>query len=386
MSKTIFTFEKLYQAYLDCRKTKRKTINALKFEWNLERNLFQLKKALETKKYKPGRSICFVVKEPSPREIFAASFKDRVVHHLLIREILEMGERKFIFDSFACRKNKGTHAAVKRLKRFIRKVTQNYKKEAFYCQLDISGFFMSIDHDILFSIFKKFISKQDKPNQWEEEVLWLARTIIFYKPTKNYLIKGSPSLFKLIPPRKSLFESGENAGLPIGNYSSQFSANLYLNELDQFVKRELKCRYYVRYVDDLILLDRDKENLRHWRNKINNFLEERLSLKLNLDKTKIQPIDNGINFLGYFVKPDYVLVCRRVVSRLKNKLYFLNKNKKETLELNKTLATINSYYGHFKHAFSFNLRKDIYENHLGEKGEKFLPKREYSFLKLMEPF
>ena len=386
MSKTIFTFEKLYQAYLDCRKTKRKTINALKFEWNLERNLFQLKKALETKKYKPGRSICFVVKEPSPREIFAASFKDRVVHHLLIREILEMGERKFIFDSFACRKNKGTHAAVKRLKRFIRKVTQNYKKEAFYCQLDISGFFMSIDHDVLFSIFQKFISKQDKPDQWKEEVLWLAKTIIFHKPTENYLIKGNPSLFKLIPARKSLFQSGEKCGLPIGNYSSQFFANLYLNELDQFIKRKLKCKYYIRYVDDLILLDRDKENLRHWRNKINNFLEERLSLKLNLDKTKIQPIDNGINFLGYFVKPDYVLICRRVVSRLKNKLYFLNKNKKETLELNKTLATINSYYGHFKHAFSFNLRKDIYENHLGEKGEKFLPKREYSFLKLMEPF
>ncbi|NCO46343.1 MAG: RNA-directed DNA polymerase, partial [Vibrio sp.] len=262
---------------------------------------------------KPGRSICFVVKEPSPREIFAASFKDRVVHHLLIREILEMGERKFIFDSFACRKNKGTHAAVKRLKRFIRKVTQNYKKEAFYCQLDISGFFMSIDHDILFSIFKKFISKQDKPNQWEEEVLWLARTIIFYKPTKNYLIKGSPSLFKLIPPRKSLFESGENAGLPIGNYSSQFFANLYLNELDQFIKRELKCRYYVRYVDDFILLDRDKEKLKFWRDEINDFLKENLKLELNLNKIKIQPIDKGIDFLGYFVKPDYTLVRKKVV-------------------------------------------------------------------------
>jgi len=382
MSKTIFTFEKLYQAYLDCRKTKRKTINALKFEWNLERNLFQLKKALETKKYKPGRSICFVVKEPSPREIFAASFKDRVVHHLLIREILEMGERKFIFDSFACRKNKGTHAAVKRLKRFIRKVTQNYKKEAFYCQLDISGFFMSIDHDILFSIFKKFISKQDKPNQWEEEVLWLARTIIFYKPTKNYLIKGSPSLFKLIPPRKSLFESGENAGLPIGNYSSQFFANLYLNELDQFIKRELKCRYYVRYVDDFILLDRDKEKLKFWRDEINDFLKENLKLELNLNKIKIQPIDKGIDFLGYFVKPDYTLVRKKVVKRLKDKLYRLNNAKEGIPGLNKILATINSYYGHFKHASSFNLRKHIYESRLGKMREKFLPKPDYSSLKI----
>ncbi|PIR25829.1 MAG: reverse transcriptase [Candidatus Brennerbacteria bacterium CG11_big_fil_rev_8_21_14_0_20_43_10] len=386
INKTIFTFEKLYRAYLDCRENKRNTINALEFEWNLERNLFRLQKELEAKKYRSGRSICFAIKDPSPREIFAADFRDRIVHHLLINEIEGIGERKFIFDTFSCRKGKGTHLAVRRLKSFIRKVTKNYTQRAFYAQLDISGFFMAINHYILYSLFKKLVSKHNKPSWWEKEVLWLAKTIIFNKPTKNYVTKGDVSLFKFIPPRKSLFYSGLHCGLPIGNYSSQFSANLYLNELDQFVKRELKCRYYVRYVDDLILLDRDKENLRHWRNKINNFLEERLSLKLNLDKTKIQPIDNGINFLGYFVKPDYVLVCRRVVSRLKNKLYFLNKNKKETLELNKTLATINSYYGHFKHAFSFNLRKDIYENHLGEKGEKFLPKREYSFLKLMEPF
>jgi len=241
---------------------------------------------------------------------------------------------------------------------------------------------MSIDHDILFSIFKKFISKQDKPNQWEEEVLWLARTIIFYKPTKNYLIKGSPSLFKLIPPRKSLFESGENAGLPIGNYSSQFFANLYLNELDQFIKRELKCRYYVRYVDDFILLDRDKEKLKFWRDEINDFLKENLKLELNLNKIKIQPIDKGIDFLGYFVKPDYTLVRKKVVKRLKDKLYRLNNAKEGIPGLNKILATINSYYGHFKHASSFNLRKHIYESRLGKMREKFLPKPDYSSLKI----
>ena len=127
MSTTIFTFEKLYKAYLDCRKTKRKTINALDFEWNLERNLFQLQKELENKTYKLGRSICFVVKDPSPREIFAATFRDRVVHHVLIREIEAMGEKNFIFDSFSCRKNKGTHLAIKRLKMlFLPVQTCNY--------------------------------------------------------------------------------------------------------------------------------------------------------------------------------------------------------------------------------------------------------------------
>jgi len=383
MDRTTFTFEKLYQSYLDCRETKRKTINALKFEWNLERNLFQIQKELETRKYKPGCSICFVVKEPSPREIFAASFKDRVVHHLLINEILEIGERNLIFDTFSCRKNKGTHLAIKRLKKFIRQITKNGRENVFYGQLDISGFFMSIDHDVLFSIFQKFISKQDKPDQWKEEVLWLAKTIIFHKPTENYLIKGDLSLFKLIPSRKSLFQSGEKRGLPIGNYSSQFFANLYLNELDQFIKRKLKCRYYIRYVDDFILLDRDKEKLKFWRDEIDNFLRGNLKLKLSSQKTKIQPIKSGIDFLGYFIKPDYILVRKKVVSRLKNKLYRLNNAKEKITGLNKILATINSYYGHFQHAFSFNLRKDIYENHLGNLKEKFLPKADYSSLEII---
>lgn len=383
MSQTIFTFGKLYQAYLDCRKTKRKTINALKFEWNLERNLFQLQKELEMTTYRPGCSICFVVKEPSPREIFAATFRDRVVHHLLINEIEAIGERKFIFDTFSCRKNKGTHLAIKRLRGFTRKITKNYKKETYYCQLDISGFFMAINHNILYSLLKDLTLKQNKSYQWKENVLWLAKTIIFHKPTKNYITKGNRSLFKLIPSRKSLFKSPENKGLPIGNYSSQFFANLYLNELDQFIKRELKCKNFVRYVDDFVLLNESKEKLKYLRDKINLFLKQNLDLELNLKKTKLQSIDRGIDFLGYFVKPDYILVRQKVVKRFKNKLYWLNKvqNQKFKIPVSKILAMTNSYYGHFKHAFSFNLRKDIYENHLGKLKEKFRPKLRFASLK-----
>ena len=382
MNNTIFTYEKLYRAYLDCRKNKRKTINALKFEMNLERNLFQLQKELNSGTYKPGRSICFVVKDPSPREIFAADFKDRVVHHLLIREIETMGEKSFIFDTFSCRKNKGTHLAIKRLRKFIEKARKNHKKRVFYLQLDISGFFMAINHHILYSLFEELISKQNKSRQWKTDVLWLAETIIFHKPTKNYVIKGNPSLFKLIPSRKSLFKSPENKGLPIGNYSSQFFANLYLNELDQFIKRELRCKYYVRYVDDFIILDENKEKLKHLKDKINLFLKENLDLELSSSKTKLQPVDKGIKFLGYFVKPDYILVRQRVVKRMKNKLYEISKNAEETKDLNKILAILNSYYGHFRHAFSFNLRKNIYENHLEGLQKKFLPKPNYSFLEL----
>jgi len=378
MNKSIFTFQKLYRAYLDCRENKRNTVNALEFEWNLERNLFQLQKKLEKEDYKPGRSICFAIKDPSPREIFAADFRDRVVHHLLINEIENIGERSFIFDTFSCRKEKGNYLAVRRLRRFIRKVTKNYTKTAFYAQLDISGFFMAIDHHILYSFFKKLVSKYNKPCWWKKEVLWLAKTIIFNKPTENYIVKGDISLFKLVPPRKSLFYSGLHCGLPIGNYSSQFFANLYLNELDQFIKRKLKCKHYIRYVDDFIFLDRDKEKLKFWRDEIDNFLKEYLKLKLSSQKTKIQPIKSGIDFLGYFVKPDYILVRKKVVSRLKNKLYRLNNAKEKITGLNKILATINSYYGHLGHADSFNLRKNIYENHLASLKKYFLPDNNYA--------
>jgi hypothetical protein len=355
----IFNYKKLYSAYLECRKKKRKTINALRFEWDLEKNLGGLLKELKDRKYKPERSICFAVKEPTPREIFAGSFKDRIVHHLLIREIEAVGENIFIYNSFACRKGKGTHKAVKKLKDGIRKISKNYKKDIYYSQLDIAGFFMSINQDILYSIFKKLILKQDKSIKWKEELLWLGEIIIFNKPTSNYIIKGDISIFSLIPKRKSLFYAKRNEGLPIGNYSSQFFANLYLNELDQFVKRALKCEYYFRYVDDLVLLANDKEELKGQKNEINNFLSIKLGLKLNKKKTKIQSVDKGINFLGYFIKKDHTLVRRRVVNNLK---YKLKKMKKDGNLDKKNISVINSYFGHFKHADSYNLRKNICEN------------------------
>jgi len=379
----VFNLEKLYLAYLDCRRGKRKTVNALNFEWDLERNLFLLLKELKAGKYKPGRSICFAVKEPTPREIFAATFRDRIVHHLLVREINQMGERAFIFNAFSCRKGKGTHKAVELLRKAIRKLSRNYSKKIYYAQLDISGFFMSIDHSILYQLVEKLICEKKKSVQWKEDVLWLAKIIIFYKPTENYIIRGNVSLFSLIPPRKSLFYSGEGRGLPIGNHSSQFAANLYLNELDQFVKRQLKCKYYFRYVDDLILLEENKERLKIFRDRINNFLIEKLKIELNDKKTKIQSIDKGIDFLGYFIKPDYVLVRKRVVARLMSNLIGLNEKPYLSIgSLNIAVSMVNSYFGHFRHANGFNLRKSVCDKKLGKLKEVFLPKSNYLSLKL----
>jgi len=371
---TIFSWQNIYQAYCDCRESKRGTASALKFEWALERNIFSLQKELIARTYFPGRSICFVVIKPKPREIFAADFRDRIVHHILINQLEEIGERIFVFDSFSCRPGKGTHSTIKRLRKFIGSITRNYQQKAFYAQLDVSGFFMGINHQILCRILKEEIIKQPQSHQWKEEVLWLSKTIIFSRPTENYLWKGDPCLLQLIPPRKSLFHTGPDRGLPIGNYSSQFFANLYLNRLDQYVKRVLKAKYYLRYVDDFILLHRDKEQLESWTKQIGQFLEKELSLELNPTKTKIRNLNRGIDFLGYFVKPTFLIVRQSVVKRLKEKLFQFNqelrvnnstnqKIKKERLD--KMLATVNSYYGHFKHANSYHLRLSLYEDHFG---------------------
>ena len=371
---TIFSWENIYQAYCRCRKSKRKTMNALQFEWALERKIFALQKELKEKIYYPRRSIGFVITKPKPREIFAADFRDRIVHHLFINQLEKIGERIFIFNSFACRQGKGTHLTIKKTKKLIASVTKNYQQKAFYAQLDVSGFFTSINQRILYQILKEEIIKQPQSHQWKEEMLWLSKVIIFSHPTKNYLWKGSPRLLELIPPRKSLFHAKLNCGLPIGNYSSQFFANFYLNQLDQYVKRTLKVKYYVRYVDDFILLCPDKEQLKSWTKQINQFLKIELALELNPTKTKIRNLDCGLDFLGYFIKPTFLTVRRSVVKRLKAKLYGFDQilktldsanqeTKKEMLD--KMLATINSYYGHFCHADSYHLRRSLYEDHFG---------------------
>ncbi len=368
----IFNYQKLYRAYLDCRKNKRGTVNAIKFELDLERNLFQLLKELTAKTYVPGRSICFVVENPTIREIFAADFRDRIVHHLLVNELIKIGESLFSFESFACRKEKGTHRAIGRLKAHIRSATENFRHDVWYMQLDVAGFFMSIDHRILYDILEKEVNKQNKSFQWKEDILWLIKQIIFHKPTDNYVKKGNPELFKLVPARKSLFHSSLNKGLPIGNYSSQFFANFYMNELDQFIKRELGIEHYVRYVDDFILIHEYKNELKRLKKEIETFLEEKLDLKLHNEKTKLQSVKTGIDFLGYFIKPNYVLVRRRVVKKMKEKLHDAARLPMHSSDLPSILATVNSYLGHFRHSASFNLRNNICKNHLGNLKEKFI--------------
>ncbi len=302
-------------------------------------------------------------------EVFAADFRDRIVHHLIVRRLEPIWEPCFIHDSYACRVEKGTHAAVNRLRSFMGKVTRSQKRPAYYMQLDIRSFFMSIDKAILFALLKRKITDPD--------LLDLTEKVIFHDPTQDYVLKGDPSLLDKVPPHKSLFHVGPDKGLPIGNLTSQFFANLYLNELDQFVKHGLRCRFYLRYVDDFILLDPSPDRLMAWRDQIREFLAQRLRLELKNDGV-LRRVSDGADFLGYIVRPNYTLVRRRVVHNLRHRLdqfrerlirpirlpgldaLEMDISPEATAQVRQVLA---SYLGHFKHANAFHLIQAIFKRH-----------------------
>ena len=337
--------ENIFKAYIDCRKRKRSTVNAQKFERNLCENIVSLTKSLQSGKYEPGKSICFVVRNPKPREVFAADFKDRIVHHLVVRFLEQHWEKVFIHDSYACRKNKGTLAAVERVAHDMRSIPQNGKKRAYFMQLDVKNFFMSIDKEILWKLLEKGLKKQlgirkNAENSIQmtifdlnsaereenfEQILKILHTLLFHEPTRDYINKSTKREWSWVPPEKSLFNAENGKGLPIGNLTSQFFANVYLNELDQFIKHVLKIKYYVRYVDDFVIMHEDKEQLRRWLGSIRKFLAEKLKVTLK-NEVKVAPLSNGINFLGYVQHIFYRLVRRRVVNNFRNRLRDLEKS------------------------------------------------------------
>jgi hypothetical protein len=219
--------------------------------------------------------------------------------------------------------------------------------------MDVQNFFMTIDRRKLFAMLSKSCHDPD--------LLWLLHVIVFHDPTADYEMQDRGNLRQHLPPHKSLFHAKPFCGLPIGNLTSQFFANVYLNELDQFIKHVLKCRFYLRYVDDLVLLDPALEKLRHWQHAITDFSGEKLALAMNAKATRLAPVVGGVDFAGFIVRHDYMLVRRRVMGNFKAQLrqarrqlvayterYTAWRFHPETLQ--NFLATANSYLGHFMHA------------------------------------
>lgn len=301
-----FLFEHLVQAYLDCRRNKRRSQSALAFELHLERNLMQLQAELTSGTYQPGASICFVVTHPKHREVWAAEFRDRIVHHLLYNHVGARIERSFIVDSCACIAGRGTLYAVQRLESKVRSITQNWKKPAHYLKCDLANFFVAIDKRPLELLIRQAIPEQP----WQQ----LALLILWHDPRENFQLRSSPRLVNRVPQHKRLAAQPAYLGLPIGNLSSQFYANLYLNALDQFVKHQLRVEHYIRYVDDFILLHESPQQLNTWREQIEAFLAEQLHARLNPSKTILQPISRGVDFVGQVIKPWHRTTRRKTVA------------------------------------------------------------------------
>jgi retron-type reverse transcriptase len=329
-----FSFRDLVEAYFDCRRCKRNTRSALAFEIDLEPNLIDLFDELAAGTYRPGRSICFVVTRPKAREIWAAGFRDRVVHHLLYNRVGPRFERSFIADSCACIKGRGTLYAAERLESKIRSITRNWSRPAWYLKCDIANFFVAIDKRVLAGFLEERITEP----WWRE----LAGLILFHDPREGAILHSRPERMALVAPHKRLAAQPHHLGLPIGNLSSQFFANVYLDRLDQFAKHVLHAHHYIRYVDDFLLLHESRDWLAAALEEIEAFLGRELHVRLNPTKTIIQPIDRGVDFVGQVIKPWY----RRV--RPRNVREAISRTRSAAPE--DVFTTANSYFGLLREA------------------------------------
>ena len=355
----------LFEAYFNCRGNKRNTLNALTFEVEYEANLLKLHAEINNGSYQPGKSIAFIVNKPVKREIFAADFRDRVVHHLVINKLNPLFEKSFIYDSYACRVGKGTHLGIRRVDRFIRQCSQNYTRDCYVLKLDIEGFFVHIDKAVLLARLQQYIEQKYQHND-KKLLLELCQKIIVYSPTRNCIIKSKRREWRDLPPGKSLFHSAIDCGLPIGNLSSQVFANFYLNPFDHFIKHDLGIRYYGRYVDDFILVHRDKAYLKSLIPLIRNTLQDRFQLSLHPRKIHLQHYSKGVQFLGAVIKPNRIYIANRTKGNFHDAIIKQNALVKEHRpskeQQHKFLSCMNSYLGIMKHYNTRTLRKKCYLN------------------------
>lgn len=351
----IYDFENLFEAYKLAVKTKRYRPDVMEYMDRLEENLFELQNQLMWGQYEVGRYNIFYVYEPKKRLIMSLQFKDRVAQHAIYRQLNPLIEKQYIKDSYACRAGYGTHAAINRLQYWLRE-TDRKKKKYYYLKLDIAKYFYRIDHSVLKRILARKI--RDKP------LLDLLDKIIDCEDTNFGLPLGADI------GDVAFDEMLGDVGLPIGNLTSQMFANLYLNEQDQYCKHTLKIHYYIRYMDDVIILHHDKRYLAEVQKQIADFLGNELNLQLN-KKTCIRPTSMGIEFVGFRVWSTHRKLRKKTAKKMKKRLRYLfraytdGEIDKETLD-----RSVASYRGILKHCDSYGLRKSLNELYIKEVVKK----------------
>lgn len=328
-----------------------------------------------------SRRSAFVVTYPKKREVFAAMFRDRIVHHLYFRYTNQLFERTFIADTYSCIQGRGTHYGVNRLRQHIRQASLNWHEPCFAMNLDIRGYFMHIDRTRLLKIAVNSLNNMRKhrvgmadevplpsgvlltpQTTWNDIrdfdfILWLTEQIVMLDPMENCIIVGDEKDWDDIDHAKCMRFAEKGLALPIGNLTSQLFSNVYMNPFDQFVKRDLLCRHYGRYVDDSTMVDPDREWLLAQVLRIREFLSDELGLQLHMGKLHVRDVKQGVEFLGAFVKPYRDYISRRTLERIERNIKMMDMRSAKNV-----CSTVNSYLGVLSHSSSYGIRQRLFNS------------------------
>jgi RNA-directed DNA polymerase len=345
---SISSLESLVKAFDLAKLGNRHKNYAIEYEFYLEQNLSRLSWELRTGNYQPGPYHHFLISCPKLRAIAAPAFRDRVVQQSLVSVINPIFEKTFIFDSYACRKDKGTHFGARRVKKFLQTACSlNPDQEVYALQADINKFFASMSWSILQKLVAKKIS--------DKQTLKLVSQFITEHRISITSTQSQEAINKVI-------NIHQKQGLPIGNLTSQLFANVYLNQLDHFVKERLGQRWYARYMDDFLIIHPSKDKLHEIKNSIAHFLSQELKLNLHSKKTVVYPVKNGVPFVGYRIFYNHTLVRGDSLLRMQRRL----KKRRSQLESHKITQkkfqqSISSFKGHLQHADSYWLQKSLFK-------------------------
>ena len=331
----IYNKKNLVLAWKKARKGKTKKDYVIKFEEDLPQNLKSLHEELKHENYFPKPLETFILRDPKTRRISKSDFRDRIVHHAICNIIEPIFDKTFIHDNCANRKGKGSLFAIKRFEKFQGKITRNLSSEGYCLKADIRHYFQEVNHEILMEIIKRKIS--------DEKVIFLVRKILENRNSKRERERDAGFCIK-------------EKGMPLGNLTSQFFANVYLNELDQFVKHKLKAKYYIRYVDDFVILHSEKSQLEIWKKQIEEFLNKELRLELHPEKSKIASLSEGINFVGFRNFYFFRLLRKRNIRNMKIKI---KKFQRGEISEEKFTEIFQGWNAYAKWASSFNVIKKL---------------------------
>lgn len=369
--KDYVTLDDVFDAYWDCRRHKRNKRSAVEYELRYELNNEELWMELNNRTYKPATSLAFCVRWPKVREVFAADFRDRIVHHLFIGKVAGEVERRLTDSAYACRKDKGTLYGVRRVARAFGRYKEPLQSRStrdgeddggWYAKCDIEGFFMSIDKGVLWVLVKDVVMGcEDIPAEDKEWWLWLGELLVKHKPEEDCRRQGDLGLWDLLPKEKSLFCS-DGKGLPIGNLTSQVFANLYMAAFDDYMLSLVGDNgFYGRYADDFIIVHEEKRVVLDAVKKARMWLQENRGLTLHSRKLTVQRVRRGVTFTGYRIKGGRIFAGKRIMHNAMRVIGWWNKKENHTADDRRRLRDrYNSYQGMMRHTRSWQFRRKMW--------------------------